>query len=89
MPVRYQGETQHALESGSEQVWSALQHVEAHPMTGKMMKSIEPLPPADGRPAWKVDMGHGEVITVTTMAYEEGKHMLREMPSGSVNALSR
>ena len=63
-----------------QQVWDTLQDVEAHAMTGTMMKSVEILP-GEGRPAWKEDMGRGEVITVTTTAYEPPHHMIREMSS--------
>ena len=81
MPVRYEGQTVVELDCTVQQVWEALQDCEAHPMTGKMMKSVETLPPDDGRPAWNEDMGHGEVITVKTTAYEPPGRMMREMSS--------
>ena len=84
-----EGQTTAEFEASVDQVWEALQDVEAHPMTGKMMKSIEPLAPVEGRPIWKEDMGHGEIITVTTSTYVPTSHMLREMSSGSVNMQSR
>jgi hypothetical protein len=58
-------------------------------MTGKMMKSVEMLPADEGRPAWREDMGRGEVITVTTTGYEPPHRMLREMSSSTVNMTSR
>ena len=89
MPVRYEGRTVVEYDWSVQQVWDALQDVEAHPMTGRMMKSVETLPPDDGRPAWKEDMGRGEVITVRTTAYEPPHQMTREMSSASVNMTSR
>jgi len=89
MPVRYEGRTVVEFDGSVQEVWSALQDVEAHPMTGKMMKSFEALPPEDGRPVWTEDMGHGEIITVTTTTFEPTGHMVREMASGSVNMKSR
>lgn len=89
MPVRYEGQTIVEFDRSDQDVWEALQNVEAHPMTGKMMKNIEVLPANDGRPAWKEDMGRGEVITVTTTAYEAPRHMVREMTSASMEMNSR
>ncbi len=89
MPVRYEGQTVVELDRSVLQVWEALQDVEAHPMTGKMMKSVETQPPEEGRPAWKEDMGRGEVITVTTTAYEPPHHMIRVMSSAAANMISR
>jgi uncharacterized protein YndB with AHSA1/START domain len=89
MPVRYEGETIVELDASVQQVWDALQDVEAHPMTGKMMKSVETLPPDEGRPAWKEDMGRGEAITVTTTAFEPPHRVTREMSSGTANMTSR
>ena len=89
MPVRYEGEAVVELDRGVQQVWEALQDNEAHPMTGKMMKSIETLPPDEGRPTWKEEMGHGEVITVTTTEYEPPHSMTREMSSATLNMNSR
>lgn len=89
MPVRYEGQTIVEFDRSNHDVWEALQDVEAHPMTGKMMKQLEVLPATDGRPAWKEDMGRGEVITVTTTAYEPPRHMVREMVSASMEMNSR
>ena len=63
MPVRYEGRAVVEYDRSVQQVWDTLQDVEAHPMTGRMMKSVETLP-GEGRPSWKEDMGRGEVITV-------------------------
>ncbi len=89
MPVRYEGTTTVEYDHSVQQVWDALQDAEAHPMTGKMMKSVETLPPDEGRPAWKEDMGRGEVITVRTTVFEPPRHMTREMSSATVNMTSR
>ncbi len=89
VPVRYDGRTVVEYDRSVQQAWDALQDVEAHPMTGAMMKSVETLPLDDGRPVWKEDMGRGEVITVTTTAYEPPHQMTREMSSASVNMTSR
>ena len=89
MPVRYEGRTVVEYDRSVQDAWDALQNVEAHPMTGAMMKSVETLPLDQGRPTWKEDMGRGEVITVTTTAYEPPHHMIREMSSAAVNMTSR
>ncbi len=89
MPVRYEGQSVREYEREVHQVWDALQNVEAHPMTGAMMRSLEPLPDNEGRPTWKEDMGHGEVITVTTTEYEAPFRMTRVMSSAAVNMTSR
>ena len=89
MPVRYEGRAAVEYDRSVQEVWDALQDVEVHPMTGKMMKSVEILPADEGRPAWKEDMGRGEVITVTTTAYEPPHRMIREMSSATVNMTSR
>jgi hypothetical protein len=89
LPVRYEGSTTVEFDRGVQRVWDALQDIEAHPMTGKMMKSVETLPADQGRPAWTEDMGRGEIVTVTTTAFEPHRHMVREMSSGSVNMISR
>jgi len=89
MPVRYEGRSVVEYERSPQDVWDALQDVEAHPMTGVMMKSLEELPDEDGRPAWKEDMGHGEVITVTTTEQEPPHRMIRMMSSGAINMTSR
>ncbi len=52
MPVRYEGQTVVEYDRSVQQVWDALQDVEAHPMTGSMMKSIEARPADEGGPAW-------------------------------------
>jgi hypothetical protein len=89
MPVRYVGSTVVDYDRGVQLVWDALQDVTAHPMTGKMMKSVEILPANEGRPAWLEDMGRGEVITVRSTAYEAPHRMIREMTSANVNMTSR
>ncbi len=77
MPVRYEGRAVVEYDRSVQQVWDTLQDVEAHPMTGKMMKSVETLPSEEGRPVWTEDMGRGEIITVTTTAYEPTRRMVR------------
>ena len=89
MPVRYEGRTIVEYNRSVQEVWDALQDVEAHPMTGRMMKSVETLPSDEGRPAWKEDMGRGEVITVRTTIFDPPHHVIREMSSASVNMISR
>ena len=89
MPVRYEGRTIVEYDRSVQEVWDALQDVEAHPMTGRMMKSVETLPSDEGRPAWKEDMGRGEVITVRTTIFDPPHHVIREMSSASVNMTSR
>jgi hypothetical protein len=89
MPVRYEGETIVEYDRGAQLVWDTLQDVTAHPMTGKMMKSIEPLPANQGRPSWLEDMGRGEVITVVSAVHEPPHRMTREMTSATVNMTSR
>ena len=89
MPVRYEGGTVAEYDQSVQRVWDALQDVEAHPMTGAMMKSIETLPADEGGPTWKEDMGRGEIITVTTTGYDPPRHMIRKMSSATVNMTSR
>ena len=89
MPARYEGRTEVEYDRTVQEVWDALQDVTAHPMTGRMMKSVEILPAHEGRPAWREDMGRGEVITVTTADYEPPHRMIREMSSSTVNMTSR
>ncbi len=88
MPVRYEGTTTVEYDRSVQQVWDALQNVETHPMTGRMMKSVETLPSDEGRPAWKEDMGHGEIMTVKTTTFEPPHHMTREMTAAAVNMTS-
>lgn len=89
MPVRYEGRTTASFPHGAQVVWDALQDVEAHPMTGRMMKSVERLPDVDGRPAWNEDMGRGEIISVTTPVCEPPRRLVRAMASACVNMTSR
>lgn len=88
MPVRYEGRTLVEYDRSVQEVWDALQDVESHPMTGKAMRSVEHMP-GDGRPAWKEDMGHGEVITVTTSTFEPPHRMRRAMAAGAIRMSSR
>ena len=88
MPVRYEGATTVAFDRSLDDVWDALQDAEAHPMTGRMMKSVESLPSDGPGPAWREDMGRGEVITVTTTSYDPPTHMVREMRSAAVRMTS-
>ena len=88
MPVRYEGRTVVEYDRSVQQVWDALQDVESHPMTGKAMRSVEH-GADDGPPAWKEDMGHGEVITVTTSTFEPPHRMRRAMTAGAVQMSSR
>lgn len=89
MPVRYEGKTVAQFDRSVQAVWDALQDVESHPMTGKMMKIIEILPAEEGRPAWTEDMGRGELITVKTSVFDPPHRLVREMSSASVNMNSR
>lgn len=89
LPERYQASTVVELDRSIELVWAALQNYEAHPMTGKMMKSVEALPSSQELPAWQEDMGRGEIITVTTTTQEPPRSMIREMSSATVHMTSR
>ncbi len=89
LPIRYEGRTAVDFDQSVQRVWEALQDVEAHPMTGRVTKSVDILPSIEGRPSWKEDMGRGEVITVTTTANEPPRRMTREMSSATVNMRSR
>ena len=44
LPQRYEGQTEAFIAQSPEEVWVALQDYKSHPMTGKMMKSVEALP---------------------------------------------
>ncbi len=92
LPQRYKGQTEAFLAQSPEDVWVALQDYEAHPMTGKMMKSVEALPKTewvDDLPAWVEDMGHGERITVKTVEADRPVRLVREMASASMPMTSR
>lgn len=89
MPERYEGRAQATYAKPPEEIWKALLDYERHPMTGKMKKSVKPLPPEDNLPVWVEDMGHGELITVKTVASEEPRVLAREMASQSVPMTSR
>ncbi len=88
MPVRYWGETVVEFDAGVQQVWDALQDANAHPMTGRMMKSVESLPAVDGMPTWTEGMRRGEIITVKTTVFETPRRMIREMSQDGVNMSS-
>lgn len=69
-----------------------MQDYESHPMTGKMMKSVEALPKTewvDDLPAWVEDMGHGERITVKTVEADRPVRLVREMASAVMPMTSR
>ena len=92
LPQRYEGRTEAFLAQTPEQVWVALQNYESHPMTGKMMKSVEALPKTewvDDLPAWVEDMGHGERITVKTVETDRPVRLVREMSSAAMPMTSR
>lgn len=89
LPERFEGRVTARLSKPVDEVWEALQDFESHPMTGKMMKSVEILPEEDGLPAWREDMGHGELITVKTVERNEPHRLCREMSSASLPMTSR
>ncbi len=92
LPQRYEGQTEAFLAQAPEDVWVALQNYESHPMTGKMMKSVEALPKTewvDDLPGWVEDMGHGERITVKTVEADRPVRLVREMASAAMPMTSR
>ena len=89
MPERYTGRSQVVYDKTAEQVWGALLNYDRHPMTGRMMKSVQALPEENGFPVWIEDMGRGDPITVRTVAAEPPGHMVREMTSKTVPMTSR
>ena len=89
LPERYTGRSQVVYAKTAEDIWDALLDYERHPMTGKMKKSVQALPPENGLPVWSEDMGRGELITVRTIEAERPKHMLREMTSEALPMSSR
>ncbi|MHC5211214.1 MAG: SRPBCC family protein [Planctomycetota bacterium] len=86
---RFEGRASADYGAGPEQVWEALSDVERHPMTGRMMKSVERLPDEGGLPCWVEDMGRGELITVKTVESERPRRLVREMSSARVDMTSR
>lgn len=92
MPERYEGRVQAFLAASPDDVWTALLDYDRHPMTGKMKKSVDPLPtqlPIDRLPEWVEDMGRGERITVRTVETEPGVRVVREMESAAAPMTSR
>lgn len=92
LPQRYEGQTRAFLAQSPDKVWDALLNYESHPMTGKMMKSVEALPKTewtDDLPAWVEDMGHGERITVKTVEADRAVRLVREMASAAMPMTSR
>ena len=89
MPERYAGRSHHVYASTAEDVWQALLDYNTHPMTGKMMKSVQAQPAEQGLPVWIEDMGRGELVTVTTVEADSPRHMVREMTSKTVPMTSR
>ncbi len=92
LPERYEGQSEAFLAQSPDVVWVALQDYESHPMTGKMMKSVEALPRTDwvdDLPAWVEDMGRGERITVKTVEADRPVRLVREMASAAMPMTSR
>ncbi len=92
LPERYEGQTEAFLAESPVDVWVALQNYESHPMTGKMMKTVEALPRTewvDDLPTWVEDMGHGERITVKTVEADRPVRLVREMASAAMPMTSR
>ena len=89
MPERFEGRSQVVYARSAEDVWAALLDYDSHPMTGKMKLSVEAQPDEEGLPVWIEDMGHGELITVSTMEAERPRHMVREMTSKGMPMTSR
>ena len=92
LPQRYEGQTEAFLAQSLEEVWVALQDYESHPMTRKMMKSVQALPRTewvDDLPAWVEDMGHGERITVKTVEADRPVRLVRELASAAMPMTSR
>ena len=89
LPERYEGQVKVLFPKSPDAVWRALAEVEKHPMTGKMMKSVERQPDENGMPVWIEDMGRGEKITVKTLEWESPKRAVRDMTSTSAPMTSR
>lgn len=89
MPERYEGAASIVYDATPTRVWEALQDYRRHPMTGKMMKRVEDVESDPGLPTWIEDMGHGELVTVTTDEADAPKRLVREMQSKSVPMTSR
>ena len=89
MPERYEGSSQVVYAKTAEDIWDALLDYNKHPMTGKMMKSIQEQPAENNLPVWIEDMGNKELITVKTVEAERPRHMVRRMTSKAVPMTSR
>ena len=89
LPERYLGQLNVVFPKPPDDVWTALADFEKHPMTGKMMKSVEKLPDENGLKTWIEDMGHGEKITVKTILCEQPTRIVREMSAVSMPMTSR
>jgi hypothetical protein len=89
MPERYAGRSHRVYSSTAEDVWQALLDYNTHPMTGKMMQSVQAQPAEQGLPVWIEDMGRGELVTVTTVEADRPRHMVRKMTSKTVPMTSQ
>ena len=89
MPERYEGHSEVVYARAAEEVWGALIDYDKHPMTGRMMRSVQALPPENNLPVWIEAMGNGELITVKTVRSDRPRHMVREMISKSLPMTSR
>ncbi len=96
LPERYLGQLKVVFPKPPDDVWAALADFEKHPMTGKMMKSIEKLPDENGLKTWIEDMGHGacqeSFLSRGTKSARNGLHQLdaesssRAPPAGAARA---
>ena len=89
MPERYEGRSQVVYAKTAEDIWEALLDYNKHPMTGKMMKSIQEQPAENNLPVWIENMGNKELITVKPVEAERPRHMVRRMTSKAVPMTSR
>ena len=83
LPERFEGQVNVFLAKSPEEVWNTLADVENHPMTGKMLKSLERQPDTNGMPVWIEDMGRGEKITVKTLESDPPRRMVRDMTAAA------
>ncbi|MCI0641373.1 MAG: hypothetical protein L0Y72_22050 [Gemmataceae bacterium] len=68
LPERYEAQVIVEFDRNPEDIWNALMNVPQNPMTGRMLKRLEPLPDVNGLPSWVEDIGSTKLVATTEQA---------------------
>ncbi|MCI0380306.1 MAG: hypothetical protein L0215_22205 [Gemmataceae bacterium] len=68
LPERYEAQLVVEVDRNPEEVWNALMNVAQNPMTGRMLKRLEPLPDVNGLSSWLEDIGSTKLVATTEQA---------------------